>query len=346
MVTREKIMHLLMRKGPQSGAQLAAAFGVTRQALHKHLAGMVLAGQVVRSGSTRSARYVLPGNDSSVISVNRTFTLAGLEEDSVFARFDQSLGLARRLTAAAYESVRFAFTELLNNAIDHSRGDRCTVSFRLDDSICRFVIRDRGIGLFHSVREKFTLTDEAAAALEILKGKTTTWAERHTGQGIFFSARAGERAEFRSHRLALVFDNRRHDIALTDIRPQLTGTEVHFTVLCATRRSLQQLFHQFAPEEFNYEFARSEVRVRLYQKDFVSRSEARRLVTGLDRFRTVTLDFSGVHSLGQGFADEVFRVFLQRQPELRLQLVNAGAAVRAMAEGAVDEKDRMRLTFG
>lgn len=42
---------------------------------------------------------------------------------------------------------------------------------------------------------------------------------------------------------------------------------------------------------------------------FVSRSEARRLMHGLKKFKKVTLDFRGVKGVGQGFADEVFRVW-------------------------------------
>ncbi|MFZ5475538.1 MAG: STAS-like domain-containing protein [Myxococcota bacterium] len=36
--------------------------------------------------------------------------------------------------------------------------------------------------------------------------------------------------------------------------------------------------------------------------EFVSRSEARRLLHGLERFREVVLDFAGVPGVGQGFA--------------------------------------------
>jgi len=51
------------------------------------------------------------------------------------------------------------------------------------------------------------------------------------------------------------------------------------------------------------------VLVRLYLSEYVSRSEARRLLAGLEKFREVILDMNQVKRPGQAFADEVFRVF-------------------------------------
>ena len=42
---------------------------------------------------------------------------------------------------------------------------------------------------------------------------------------------------------------------------------------------------------------------------YVSRSEAKLLLSRLEQFRDVELDFAGVDTVGQGFADEVFRVW-------------------------------------
>jgi len=40
----------------------------------------------------------------------------------------------------------------------------------------------------------------------------------------------------------------------------------------------------------------------------VSRSQAKRLLMGLEKFNTIILDFKGVVSVGQAFVDQVFRV--------------------------------------
>jgi hypothetical protein len=69
-------------------------------------------------------------------------------------------------------------------------------------------------------------------------------------------------------------------------------------------------------------------------RDFVSRSEARRLLHGLEMFREVVIDFQGVTGIGQGFADEIFRVFAEQHPATRLTAANMSAPVRFFVERA------------
>ena len=67
----------------------------------------------------------------------------------------------------------------------------------------------------------------------------------------------------------------------------------------------------------------------------MSRSQARRLVSGLERFREVVLDFRGVELVGQGFADEVFRVWARQHPEVALIPTAMNEAVAFMVERAI-----------
>jgi len=67
----------------------------------------------------------------------------------------------------------------------------------------------------------------------------------------------------------------------------------------------------------------------------VSRSEAKRLLHGLDRFREVVLDFRGVEGVGQGFADEVFRVWAHAHPQTTLIPVHMNRAVEFMVRRAL-----------
>jgi hypothetical protein len=46
----------------------------------------------------------------------------------------------------------------------------------------------------------------------------------------------------------------------------------------------------------------------------------------------IELDFTKVESIGQGFADEVFRVFKTNHPDIVVHAVNASLAVGAMIQ--------------
>lgn len=66
--------------------------------------------------------------------------------------------------------------------------------------------------------------------------------------------------------------------------------------------------------------------------EFVSRAEAKRLLDGLDSFEEISLDFRDVSLVGQGFVDEVFRVWAKAHPAISLLPINMNEAVEFMVE--------------
>jgi hypothetical protein len=62
----------------------------------------------------------------------------------------------------------------------------------------------------------------------------------------------------------------------------------------------------------------------------ISRSQAKRVLVRVELFRTVLFDFSRVSSIGQAFADEIFRVFARAHSGIELQFVHANAAIKHM----------------
>lgn len=67
---------------------------------------------------------------------------------------------------------------------------------------------------------------------------------------------------------------------------------------------------------------------------WVNRGEARRLLWSADRFCRVVLDFTEVTTIGQAFADEIFRVFANEHPEVELLVMHALPAVQQMIRRA------------
>ncbi|HEX7370181.1 MAG TPA: STAS-like domain-containing protein [Rhodanobacteraceae bacterium] len=54
----------------------------------------------------------------------------------------------------------------------------------------------------------------------------------------------------------------------------------------------------------------------------------------VDQFRHVVLDFAGVASIGQSFADEVFRVFAREHPNVEVLAIHAVPEVQQMIRRA------------
>jgi hypothetical protein len=57
-----------------------------------------------------------------------------------------------------------------------------------------------------------------------------------------------------------------------------------------------------------------------------------------NRARRVELDFSGVDELGRAFADELFRVWPSRHPEVRLEPTNMSPVVARVVDRARTER--------
>ena len=338
MSPKGNILKYLSKHQMVSGREIAEYMGVSRQAVNKHLKALIQSGEVVKEGSTRGATYKLrekDGREKSARKFEKTYSVKNLEEDTVYKEIEMYLNLEKKLNSYASDIVRYAFTELLNNAIEHSQSAKCSIKAGFDSYDFYFKIRDFGIGVFFSIFHKFDLTDENTAIGELLKGKTTTMAGRHTGEGIFFTSKAADRLSLRSHKLDLVFDNVKEDSFIEQKR-YLKGTDIFFSVSKRSKRKLDKVFQDYAPEDFDYRFDRTRVQVKLFQKQYVSRSEAKRLVHGLDKFAEIILDFTGVKSIGQGFADEVFRVFQQEHPDIVIKTENVSPALEPMIRHVVD----------
>lgn len=321
MSTKEQILQFVRKKRAIRTADVVRFSGISRQAAAKHFRELIASKQLLKEGSTRGARYVAFSAAKAVFlkspSAVLVYKIRGLEEDRVLDQLTHKINLKKLLSPAAFKIVQYAFTEMLNNAIDHSKASKVRVEVRLDGGLLTFVVSDRGIGVFESVRRKFKLQDAFEAAEHLLKGKQTTAPKQHSGQGIFFTSRIADHFVLESKALKLDVNNLIHDVSLLDIKP-FRGTKVIFSLRQKSRKDLKELFDAYTDSDLVFD--KTEVKIRLSKTtgEYVSRSEARRLLFGLEKFKRITMDFAGVRGVGQGFADEVFRVFARHYPQIQI----------------------------
>ena len=333
MYTKDKISRFIEKRGSASSAELSKYLNISRQAINVHLRALLDAGTVVKTGSTRNARYYARSNAPPTASCSRDFGLTGLDESRVYAQIAATLNLRRLLRPNVESVVHYAFTEILNNAIDHSHANKCQVKVILSAGKLLFEIRESGIGVFHSIAKKLDLEDEQEAMIELIKGKTTTMPEAHTGEGIFFTSKVADRFSIRSHKIHIEWDRDLDDVFVST--PHFRkGSTVVFEIRRDSRTKLEDIFDEYAPEEYGFEFHKTRIHVKLLETEYISRSEAKRLIHNLNKFIDVELDFRGVNKVGQGFADEIFRVFAKENPSTNIVAVNASQNVAAIIRHA------------
>jgi len=103
-----------------------------------------------------------------------------------------------------------------------------------------------------------------------------------------------------------------------------------------TARKAEKVFDQYTSGD-DYGFNKTVVPVKLAQygsDNLISRSQAKRLLTRGELFKVVTFNFKDVETIGQAFADEIFRVFAKQHPEIELVPYNANSQVKRMIERA------------
>lgn len=154
---------------------------------------MVAEGTLLKGGSTASAFYALPQNADHIYEViKHRFKRETLEEHRVFNNIRDKHGLIRSLPENISSILFYAFTEMLNNAIEHSLSQYIEIEMVVNNKNLTFTIDDFGIGVFRNVIKKQNLRSEVEAMQDLLKGKTTTQPHSHTGEGIFFTSKIAD----------------------------------------------------------------------------------------------------------------------------------------------------------
>lgn len=329
----ERVLELLVQ-GPRSSGDLAEALGLTRQGAFERLRHMKRLGLVRQVGQGRSAKW-----ERVVDRVLSWDLVAGLEEDRLWASVKEAVPELEDVSDETRRILGYGMTEMLNNAIEHSEGSRIQVIVTATAPDIVLEVIDDGIGALAKVRTHFGLSDDNEAILHISKGEQTTAPAEHSGQGLFFTSKLCDRFELRCEGRSWVVDNLRDDQTIAP-GTGARGTQVRMTISPRSDRRVKDVFDRYSDVD-EHGIQRSAIRVELAQGhgEFVSRSEARRLTSELDRYEDVTLDFANVDSVGQGFVDQVFRVWAAEHPGTRLTPINMNDEVAFMVRRGLRTRD-------
>lgn len=297
---------------------IGSVFSISPQAVNNHIRRLENEGWLTSSGIGKGKRYFL----GDLRKYRSYFPFSSdLAEDQIWRSHFSFIfeGLPENIV----DICQYGFTEMVNNAIDHSGGEGVYLSIERNSQRIVLYVIDDGEGIFRRIKRLCELPDERQAILELSKGKLTTDPERHTGEGIFFTSRAFDQFEIDS--MGLTFshnDDFDYDfLNESEISAENVGTLVYMSIQRESERNIQEGFDKFTtgPDEFQFNKTVIPVRLAQYKNEkLVSRSQAKRVLTRIERFQYVIFDFEGVTAIGQAFADEIFRVYASVHPEIAL----------------------------
>ncbi len=321
---------------PNLAKRIQLRFGVSRPTAHNYISALIRDGIIVRE---RQGHYKLATEEHPF-----DHAVKGLEEHRVWAaEIAPNIG---ELPSNIFDIFQYGFTEMVNNVVDHSESEGLRIMVLRSPAVTEVQVHDFGVGIFRKIATALGLEDDRHAVLELSKGKVTTDPENHTGEGIFFSSRAFDRFRILSGDVFFTHEHDKdEDWILGEERQRETadGTSVFMTMRNNSDTDLKDVFDEYSTDTDDYRFNRTVVPVKLMQYGddrLVSRSQAKRLMNRFDRFQTVVLNFEGVPSVGQAFADEVFRVFPSQHPDVEVIAINTNEQVSRMMNRATNGTSR------
>jgi hypothetical protein len=314
------------------GPFTARRFGVTRATASNYLRRLVGDGRLTAKGRTRARSYALKA----------ALLASGIGRLSPFAEDDELWRRELRpklegLPKAALDACHFGFTAAVANAIVHSGGDILTWRLRLDARSVELTVTDDGVGAFARLKAALGLEDDGRALLELAKGGATIDPSRHAGRSLFLVSRMFEGFRLASGRLAYVCErdgDGRTRCRAERLSAPLKGTLVTLQLDHVSAPAPGEVFARYAGEGGR---PRSEIAVALAAsggEPLASRSQARRLLAGLERCCEANLDFTGAPETGPAFLHEIFGVFARAHPDVRLNALNADPVTAEMISQA------------
>ena len=346
MKNKEKILELIKQKGRLTSSEITGSIGVSRQYVNMVISGLVAEKKVIKLGGTRNAFYISSDYaqkhpDILPTTFKKKYRNVSLEEHQVLMELEEKFPLISNIPENIKSIFTFAFSEMFNNAIEHSESKIISVEVNLRSNKLSFIIEDSGIGVFRNIMKKKGLRSTTEAIQDLLKGKTTTMPKSHSGEGIFFTSKASDLFILDSFGHQLSIQTQLSDVKVKQISISKRGTRVIFEVSVQSKLHLNDVFKKFTnlTDNSNFGFDKTEIRVKLFTTSgvHISRSQARRILSGLEKFKIILLDFDKVPVVGQAFADEVYRVFQNAHPDILIQEENISASVKFMVERAKNE---------
>ena len=328
------ILKLINANDKDFANKTVESFGVSKSTVYNYVKKMCEA-NILKKVEKRSPPYEL----ATVKHIFKYDNEGLLSEDKIFRTHIEPL--LKDLEKNVFSAWRYAFTEMMNNAIEHSKSSKIVVGVATNLLETRITIGDNGIGIFKNIqtflkekRNEDLPLDECAALL--FAGKFTTAEKYHSGEGIFFTSHLMDKFIIVSDDMFFSRDNF-SDATVKGI-DGVSSTVVWMSLSNQSKKTTKEVFDRFSDVEEGFVRTHIPIAHMFAYGNPISRSEARRLGTLIADFKEITLDFTGVEEVGQAFCHELFVVWQRNNPDIIVNIVGACDDVDFMIQRAKNTK--------
>ena len=317
------IIEKIAEKSDSIVSSVQKTFNINESTVHSYIKSLVQRGIIKK---VKRGEYEL-------ISQTTTFVLNrnnGELDDDSYAYSKYLKTIIDDLEPNVKGIWEYTFSEMINNVIDHSEAECAVVYVSRNHLETTVVIIDDGIGIFEKIKNHFKLDSHDDAICELFKGKLTTDETKHSGEGIFFSSKIMD--GFTIYSSGKLFTVNKYDNTQTFDFPKLSdkkGTAVIMFLSNHSKKQAKEIFDEYSDEDSR--FIKTKIPLKnIFETSPVSRSQAKRICNQLTKFEEVILDFDKLEWMGQGFAHQIFVVFQNEHPDIKLTPINMNESVRKM----------------
>ncbi len=304
-------------------------FGLSRQAILKHMHTLISEDRVVAYGKTRDRFYELKPlvNFAKTVDIKNSFF-----PDEILKK--QILPNLNSVALNIYEICEFSIMALLSNALDHAQATKLHYKLYVSPNDVHFVLSDNGIGIFENLNNSLILEDIQVAAIEIAKGRITTDPQNHGGDELMTVIHLFDKVTIDSSGICLTYYNKKNEWTVTRSSQQ-KGTRIHLEIKSNSRRTCQEIFRQI----FDRENKLVRIPVNLVRSDgeqVNSRIQAQSLLHNIKDLTEIEFDFKNIELIGPAFADELVRKTKEKNQIANIKWTNSTKMVDVLMSRAIN----------
>ena len=276
-------------------------FGVSRQAIHKHMNSLIDDNKVIAHGATKGRYYELIPyvNYNKHIDIDSNLSVEEIMKLYVKPHIEV---LPRNIL----EIFEFSISALINNILEHADASKLYYKIFINHNEAHFILNDNGVGIFDNIKSKLKLPNIRFSALELTKGYVSTNPKFHSGEELNAVINLFDTVEIGSSGKLLTFVNKNTDWELKNSL-QKKGTRFHLRISASSDRTCAKTFGKiFGNEKSRIRIPVSLLDVSKHQV-LNSKSQAKNLLRNVENYEKVEFDFKKIDLIGPAFADALIR---------------------------------------
>jgi len=304
-------------------------FGLSRQAILKHMNNLIIENRVVAHGKTRDRYYELRPivNYSRSINIQDSFNLKKILREQVIPNLSNfSLNIR--------EICEFSLFALFYNILYHAKATRLYYKIYVTQHNIHLIVSDNGIGIFSSIADALNYNPIQVAVVEIAKGNVTSDPERYSGDDLMAVTHMFDKIEISSSGVALIYNNAIKEWKMQKSK-QTNGTRIQLEISTNSRRTCQDVFKNL----FTKKKGIAHVPVKLAtlkDEQLNTREQAHNLLHNLRELNQIKFDFKNIEVIGPAFADELVRRTKKKNQTIDISWVNSSELVDTLMSRAIN----------